>query len=48
MQRYQLKVRVNGIWIKTVVFADSDFHARLLARYQYGFNNAPLAPNKIG
>ena len=48
MQRYQLKVRVNGIWIKTVVFADCDLHARLIAQYQYGINNAPFAPTKIG
>jgi hypothetical protein len=48
MQRYQLQVRVNGIWVKTLVFADSALHARLLAQYQYGFNNAPFAPNKIG
>jgi hypothetical protein len=48
MQRYQLQVRVNGTWVKTVIFADSDLHARLLAQYQYGFNNAPFAPTKIG
>jgi hypothetical protein len=48
MQRYQLQVRVNGIWLKTVVFADNDLHARLLAQYQYGFINAPFAPTKIG
>jgi len=48
MHRYQVQVRINGTWIKTVVFADNDLHARLLAQYQYGFNNAPFAPTKIG
>ncbi len=48
MQWYQLQVRVNGVWIKTAIFADSELHARLLAQYQYGFNNAPFAPTKIG
>jgi type I site-specific restriction endonuclease len=48
MQRYQLQVRVNGTWIKTVIFAENGLHARLLAQYQYGFNNAPFAPTKIG
>jgi hypothetical protein len=48
MQRYLLQVKVNGVWVKTVIFADNQLHARLLAQYQYGFNNAPFAPSKIG
>ena len=48
MQRYQLQVKVNGVWVKTLIFAESGLHARLLAQYQYGFNNAPFAPTKIG
>jgi hypothetical protein len=48
MQRYQLQVRVNGTWVKTIIFADNQLHAKLLAQYQYGFNNAPFAPIKIG
>jgi hypothetical protein len=48
MQRYQLQVRVNGIWIKTAIFADSELHARLLAQYQFGRSNVPFAPTKIG
>jgi hypothetical protein len=48
MQRYQIKVRVNGVWVKTIVFAESGLHARLITQYQYGYNNAPFAPTKIG
>ena len=48
MHRYQVQVRINGKWVRTVIYADNEFHARLIAQYQYGFNNAPFAPTKIG
>ncbi len=48
MHRYQVQAKVNGTWVKTVIFADSDLHARLIAQYQFGHGNVPFAPTKIG
>ena len=48
MYRYQVQARVNGTWVKTVIFADNDQHARLIAQYQFGRSNVPFAPTKIG
>jgi hypothetical protein len=39
MYRYQVYVKVKGSMVKTIIFADNDIHARLLAQYQYGMNN---------
>ena len=47
MYRYRIVVRVKGIVIKTVIYADSDMHARLLAQYQYGIANITTPPQRI-
>ena len=48
MYRYQVYVKVKGSIVKTIIFADNDIHARLLAQYQYGMNNVSIPPQRIG
>ena len=48
MYRYQVQAKVNGTWVKTLIFANNDLHARLIAQYQFGRSNVPFAPTKIG
>jgi len=48
MYRYQVSIRVKGLITKTIIFADSEIHARLLAQYQYGINNLVSQPRKLG
>lgn len=49
MLKYLATVRVNNQSVKTLVFADSSIHARLLLQYQFGINsivNYPVATNE--
>ena len=48
MYKYQAQVKVGGVWIRTIIHADNQLHAKLLAQYQYGTSNVPFAPIKIG
>jgi type I site-specific restriction endonuclease len=48
MYRYQVYVKIKGSMVKTIIFADNDIHARLLAQYQYGMNNVSIPPQRIG
>ena len=48
MYRYQVYVKVKGSMVKTIIFADNDIHAGLLAQYQYGINNVSISPQRIG
>jgi hypothetical protein len=48
MYRYQVYVKVKGSMVRTIIFADNDIHARLLAQYQYGINNVSISPQRIG
>jgi hypothetical protein len=44
MNKYLVSVRVGGQLVKTVVFADSSTHARLLFQYKYGMNSIAASP----
>jgi hypothetical protein len=44
MNKYLASVRIGGQWVKTVVFADSAIHARLLLQYKYGMNSIGQSP----
>jgi hypothetical protein len=46
MNKYLVTVRVKGQLIKTLVFADSATHARLLIEYHFGFNSIVNSPVK--
>jgi HKD family nuclease len=47
MNRYIATVRVKGQLIKTLVFADSQLHARLILQYQFGFDNLTSTPLQV-
>ena len=47
MNRYLVVVRVGGQLVRTVVFADSATHARLLVQYQLGMDSVVNTPMKI-
>ena len=47
MFQYIATVKVNGVGVKTTVFADSVIHARLLFQYQYGMSSILTGPTKI-
>lgn len=48
MYKYQVLVKVKGSTVKTIIFADNEIHARLLAQYQYGMNSLLSNPYKLG
>ncbi len=48
MNRYQAQVKVSGFSLKTIVYADSSTHARLLLQMQFGVNNVISIPVKVG
>jgi NADH:ubiquinone oxidoreductase subunit B-like Fe-S oxidoreductase len=47
MNKYLVSVRVGGQTVKTVVFADSTIHARLLCQYKYGMNSIAASPTLV-
>ncbi len=44
MNKYLAAVRIGGQLVKTIVFADSTTHARLLLQYKYGMNSIAVSP----
>lgn len=44
MNKYLVTLRIGGQVVKTVVFADSSTHARLLCQYKYGMNSVVANP----
>ena len=46
MNKYLASVRVGGTVVKTIVFADSATHARLLIQYQFGMSSLVSGPNQ--
>ena len=44
MNKYLATVRIGGQLVKTIVFADSTIHARLLLQYKYGMNSVAVSP----
>ena len=47
MNRYLVSVRVGGQLVRTVVFADSATHARLIVQYQLGMDSVINTPVKL-
>lgn len=47
MNKYLATVRVNGQLMRTIVFADSTTHARLLLQYKYGMNSIAASPVRV-
>ena len=44
MNKYVATVRVKGTLVKTVVFADSTLHARLILEFQFGIGSVVQSP----
>ena len=47
MNKFLLPIRINGQIMKTIVYADSAIHAKLLGQWQYGFSSIPAMPTKL-
>jgi hypothetical protein len=47
MNKYIAAVRVKGQIVKTIVFAESQIHARLILQYQFGMNSVVSSPAQI-
>ena len=50
MNKYLATVRVKGQTVRTMVFADSSLHARLILEYQFGIGNVfgtPTMSSKV-
>ena len=47
MKKYLVSLRIGGQLVKTVVFADSTIHARLLCQYKYGMNSIAVGPVRV-
>jgi hypothetical protein len=47
MNKYLVTLRVRGQLVKTVMFADSATHARLICEYQFGMDCVQVAPTQI-
>lgn len=44
MNKYVATVRVKGTSVRTLVFADSTLHARLILEYQFGIGSVIRSP----
>jgi hypothetical protein len=47
MNRYIATIRLQDRLARTIVFADSQVHARLLLQYMYGMNSITSSPTLI-
>jgi len=47
MNKYLVPIRINGQIIKTVIFANSVIHARLIGEWQFGIGNVVSTPTAI-
>ena len=47
MHQYKALVKANGMWVETVVFAQSITHAVKILQAQFGVNNTPNLPIKL-
>ena len=47
MNRYVASIRIKGQSVKTMVFADSQLHARLILQYQFGMNSLASTPSIV-
>lgn len=47
MNKFLATVKVSGVILKTIVFADSSSHAKQIAQAQFGINSVVALPTKI-
>ena len=46
MKRYKTTVKASGLWVETIVFAQSVAQAYALFKAIYGANNVPYIPTE--
>lgn len=44
MNKYTATIRLSGTTVRTVIYADSSIHARLILEYQFGFGSIIRTP----
>lgn len=47
MKQFRATVKVGGMWVNTIVFADNPNHAFQLAKAQYGATNVLAPPTQL-
>lgn len=47
MKKYLVPIRIKGQVVKTVIYADSVIHARLLGEWHYGMGSVVSTPSKL-
>jgi hypothetical protein len=47
MKRYKTLVKASGLWVETVVFAQSSSQAHALFKSIFGAQNVPHMPTEI-
>jgi hypothetical protein len=47
MKQFKATVKVSGVWINTIVFADNSAMAYKLVQGQYGVNNIFSTPQQV-
>ncbi|MDF9789280.1 hypothetical protein [Polynucleobacter sphagniphilus] len=48
MKQFKVMVKVSGVWVNTIVFADNPNHAFQLAKSQFGSSNIMSPPTQLG
>lgn len=47
MNKYLVPIRIKGQVVKTVIYADSVIHARLLGEWHYGIGSVASTPTRL-
>ena len=47
MDKYLVAIRIKGQVVKTVIYADSTIHAKLLGEWHYGIGNVANTPQRL-
>lgn len=47
MNKYVASIRIKGSSVQTMVFADSQLHARLILQYQFGMDSLQSVPIQV-
>ncbi len=48
MNKYLVQIRIKSQVVKTVIYADSAIHAKLLGEWHYGIDSVTSTPTKLG
>jgi hypothetical protein len=48
MKQFRATVKVGGMWVNTIIFADNPNQAFQLAKSQFGASNVMSPPTQLG